>query len=248
MVYRVAATLIVIFWLTMTALLLRKELAPGSLALQEVPVSHVMKLMFLHGQASDLNIHDERQLVGQLRLHPQVRKGDGMRLLDFGGGLFFSLPGQSRQRVSWGGEFVLNRALAVQLVRLNLNFRDASETVVEVLIEPQTERLRYRVRSNDRQVDQGDYSLDERGILQWLEDRGLETTFLQQIRKPNSPHPSIKAWQSSIEIHGQRLETYRVTIEHGGQTFLEFHVNQLGQILEAKSFLGYTAAPEDSLP
>ena len=38
------------------------------------------------------------------------------------------------------------------------------------------------------------------------------------------------------------------TIEQSGQTLLEFDVSQLGQILRAKTLIGYSLAPDDVVP
>src|SRR5215207_3438217 len=104
MPYRAAALLIVVFWMAMTALLIRKQLSSGATKLTEVPVSHVLKLMFHHGEASDLNLHSDRQMVGKLRFHPQTRKDDAMRIMEFSGSVTFTLPGSPRQRVAWAGD------------------------------------------------------------------------------------------------------------------------------------------------
>ena len=140
MLYRAAAVLIVVFWIAMTALLVRKELSPGANELREGPVSHVMKLMFLHGEASDLNLHSERQIVGQLRFHPQIRKDDGARVMEYSGRMLIALPGAPRQRLSWAGDFEMNRALEMQSARLHSMFRAATYTV-HLMADPVAKRL-----------------------------------------------------------------------------------------------------------
>jgi hypothetical protein len=249
MLYRAAAVLIVIFWLAMTALLIRKELSPGATELREVPVSHVMKLMFLHGEASDLNLHSDRQMVGQLRFHPQIRKDDGARVLEYSGRVTFTLPGTPRQRVSWAGDFELNRTLEMQSARLQINAPELGPwEAIHLMADPLAKRLRYETRTGGQTLHRGEYALNAEGALTWLREQGIDPALLQGSEPSRAPPPTFRAWQSSIEIHGQRLDTYRVAVEYGGQTLLEFHVNQLGQILQAKSILGYTAAPEDVIP
>jgi hypothetical protein len=39
-----------------------------------------------------------------------------------------------------------------------------------------------------------------------------------------------------------------VTVEQSGQTLLEFHLSQLGQILHVRTLIGYTLAPDDMFP
>src|SRR5262245_7266621 len=57
MIYRTAAALIVVFWLVMTTLLIRNEVNPEDSRLREVPVTHVLKLLYLHEQPSHLRIY-----------------------------------------------------------------------------------------------------------------------------------------------------------------------------------------------
>ena len=54
MVTRFLSISIVLFWLTMTGLLVRMELWPNHSSLRSIPIEHVAKLMWLHEQASDL--------------------------------------------------------------------------------------------------------------------------------------------------------------------------------------------------
>lgn len=248
MLYRAAAVLIVVFWIAMTALLVRKELSPGATALREVPVSHVMKLMFLHAQASDLNLHGDGKLLGALRIHPQVRADDGARMLEVSGRLLVSLPGAPRQRISWGGSIEMNRTLEMRTSRLQINFAEPNAYAVNLLIDPKANRLHYQTHSAGTTLTQGDFPLEAKGAYQWMREQGIDPALFQSSRAPAMPHPTFRAWESSIQIHGQKLDTYRVAVEHGGHTLLEFHVNQIGQVLQAKTFLGYTAAPEDVIP
>jgi hypothetical protein len=248
MLYRSAVILIVVFWIAMTALLFRKEFSPGASALTEVAASHVLKWMFQHGEPSDLNVYNDRQMAGQLRIHPQIRKEDGARLLEFSGRLLLALPGAARQRVSWAGEIEWNKVLEMESARVQLFLSEPAIYGVNILVDPATRRLRYETQLDGRTLNRGEYPLTADGAYTWLREQGIDPALIQGNITPNAPKPTISAWQSSLMIHGQKLDTYRVVIEHGGQTLIEFHVNQIGQILQVKTFLGYTAAPEDIVP
>ena len=80
MLYRAAAIFIVLFWLTMTGLLVHQELRPGDSALREIPVSHVVKLIFMHRQdqqhPAPLRITSDKQPLGEVRLVPESRSGN----------------------------------------------------------------------------------------------------------------------------------------------------------------------------
>jgi hypothetical protein len=60
--------------------------------------------------------------------------------------------------------------------------------------------------------------------------------------------PVIRARQSSLRWHGERTDTYLVTIEQNGQMLVEAHFSQLGQMLLGKTVLGYTLRSSDLLP
>jgi hypothetical protein len=248
MLYRSAAVMIVVFWVAMTVLLLRKELSPGATELREVPLGHVLKQMFLHGEPSDLTLYSERHAVGQLRLHPQIRTDDDARLLEYSGRLLLTLPGSPRQRISWAGTLEMNRALETQSAQLQVRMAEPANSGINLTYDPRANRLRYEEVSGTRTVERAEYPLDAQTADGWLRERGIDPALLQPGKAASGPPPTFRAWQSSMQIHGQKLETYRVALEQGGQTLFEFHVNQLGQVLQAKTFLGFTAAPEDVIP
>src|SRR5688500_6142501 len=98
MLYRATAATVVVFWLTMTALLLRNELRPGNSALRDIPVGHVASLFFNHQQPSDLNIVSEKVRLGRLRIMPEIDKATGLRVVSFDGNLHVAGPRGKRQR------------------------------------------------------------------------------------------------------------------------------------------------------
>lgn len=248
MLYRATAILIVVFWLTMTALLLRNELQPGDSALREVPFTHIVKLLFLHQQPSDLNIYSDKLRLGQIRLHPQIVPETKARLVAYSGNVQFGLPGRRRQRVAWEGELEMDKALQTQRFRFGLTMHDPMTLVSEITVVPAEKIAHYELRSATGTLERQDYTLDEHGARAVLQQLGLEPSLLLSAQAQRSAAPRIKAQQSSMEIHGERIATYLVTIEHNGQTLVEFHVSQLGQILRATTLLGYTLTPDDITP
>ena len=93
MIYRFVCGGIVLFWLLMTALLFRSEWWPAYTSLRDVPVEHVVKLLLIHGETSELNILNEKAHLGRLRIHPMIRKSDSARLIEFAGNLQIRIPG-----------------------------------------------------------------------------------------------------------------------------------------------------------
>jgi hypothetical protein len=248
MLYRLLTALIVIFWLTMAALLLRKEVGPGDTTLNAVPVAHVAKMMLAHEQTSDLQIYNEKLSVGRLQVHPMIRKEDGQRQIALSGSLQLAFPGMMRQRITWMGDLDLDAQLELQRFKASVNFRDPSAYTVDLLVEPASHRLTVETRTGSQVIKRSQYSLDENGATEWLREQGIDPSLLKNLHNPRSAPLVVKAQQSSLEVRGEKVDTYLVSAEQGEQTLLEAHVSQLGQILRVRTLVGYSAAPEDLVP
>ena len=255
MLHRALALLVIGFWLTMIGLLIRKETGPGDSALREVPVGHIVKLLLTHEQPSTLNIYSGKSCVGHLRIHPQMHAGERSRVIAFTGDLQLQLPGLERQRVQWDGELELEKNLATRRFTMGLTFRDPTQRAApaqraEITVAPAENLLTWSLLLGDRlMAGPHTYTLDAAGLqraLREMDDPAL-LTLLQSQTRSLAP-PVVRALQSSMLIHGERLDTYLVTIEQSGQTLLEFDVSQLGQILRAKTLIGYSLAPDDVVP
>lgn len=242
MIYRTLAVLVVLFWITMSALLLHKELVPKDSALREVPVSHVVKLMIHHEQPSDLTVYYKRQRIGHVRIYPKIRKDDGQRVLETTG----NLPGIERQRVAWTGNLVMDKLLNVVSGKLTIGLRDPTPITLDILFDPPQNRLSYETHNGPQLMAKGTYTLDETGVSSWMQEQGIDPTLLRTLHRPNTPTPSISAHQSSMLIRNERVDTYLIKIVQNEQTILELHISQLGQILSAEArMFEVSAAPED---
>jgi hypothetical protein len=246
--YRVVAILIVVFWLTMTALLLRNEIKPADSALREVPAGHVVKLLLHHQLPSDLNIISNKMRLGHLRIDPKARKDGKPRTIGFTGNLVFIIPGGDRQRVAWDGEVEMDQELAIQRFRLGVTMHDQEKLRSEIVIEPAENVAHYVLSTSSGILERQDYTLDERGARDVFRQLGIDPSMLPVTPTVRSKPPVIKAQQSSIEIHGERMDTYLVTVESNGQTWIECHVDQLGHIVRATTLLGYSLIPDDVTP
>jgi hypothetical protein len=247
--YRCAAALIVVFWLAMTALLIRSEVAPAQSRMRELPPSHVLKLLFLHEQVSELSIQYQKTPVGRLRVHPQVRREDGTRTIDFVGNAQISLPGLSRERLSWEGTVEMTRQLVMQEVRLGLNVRGTERYGLEVTHDVPAGRGHYEAKVDDVTFAARDYSLDPAGREALLRDANVPphvVAMLQAaIQSAGAQEPLvIAARQSTFELQGEPIDTVLVTFREGAQTLLDLHISQLGQVLRADSLLGYSFVAE----
>ncbi len=248
MLTRILSVAIVVFWLTMTGLLVRTELHPGGSRLSAVPVGHVLKLLFLHEQSSDLNILSDGQRLGYLRLRPKVEKETQARVFEFIGNLQIRLPQMPKQRFSWDGALTMNRGFAVQRMTFGLTMHQPMAYRVDLLVDAQARVAQVLLKERERGVEEETFTLDQAGAAQAMEHFGIEPMLLRAIGGKSAARPEIAAQQSSLLIRGERVETYLVTFKQSGQTLLKIQVSQIGQILEAKTFFGYSLAPEDLTP
>jgi hypothetical protein len=248
MAYRTLCILVIAFWLIMGGLLLKTEFHPDKSRLREVRIQHVLKLLFLHEQRSDLNIYSERTRFGRLRIYPHVEKATGRRLLEFDGDLQLRLPTLPKQRFSWSGVAAMDASLTTQLFELKFNMEEPISYSAEARIEPIIRRMSVLLRSKES-VTSETFEFDEAGAWQELMRHfDVDPAVVRAFSHDARTQPRIIAEQSSLRIHGERIETYLVTIEENDQTLLEFHVNELGQILHAKTLIGYTLVPDDFGP
>ena len=246
MLYRILSAGIVIFWITMTGLLVRKEWVPEDSSLRKVPLSHVLRLVFQHAQTSDLQLYHQKELIGRARVHPQVGP-ESRRLVEFSGHLQLNLPGMPRQRLNFSGASEFNAALELQQQTLNLSFREPAGHRIRLSLNPQTQRLSYDSLIDQTVTGRGEYPLTMDSARSWLDLQGLGFA-LPQAAAPGKSAMNIQAMQSSLQIRGEKIDTYLVSFQQSEQTLLEVHFSQLGQILRARSFLGYSAAPDELAP
>lgn len=248
MLHRFVATTIVLFWITMLGLLVRKEYGPRDSSLREVPLPHVLKAVFAQQQVSDLQIYAEKAVVGHLRLHPQVRAEDKLRTLSFTGSVQMAVPGIGRQRFSWSGELALDARMQAQRLALTASYRAPAVHTIALQFDFAHKRMSYETRVNSTVARRAEYSLDSAGTHAFLREQGVDPDFVIGLQNPRSAPLTFRALQATLPVRDESIETWQVTIDQGGQTLLEAHVSQLGQIMRVRTFVGYSAAPEDMAP
>ena len=251
MLNRLVTTTIVLFWITMTTLLVRSELWPDRSSLRMVPFEKVAKLMWFHQYASDLVVWSESRRVGHLRLHPKIREGDGARLLEYSGNVQVSLPGSSRHRISWDGVAEFDAELTMRSLLIGLDMKDVTLDRAEITVVPSENRASFKLKDvSERVLNSADYTLDERGLKKILAQVDLDPVLYDTFRSSRSTDAvaTVSAQESSLIIHHERAKTYLVEVRQGGQTLIEAHISELGQVLRVKTLFGYFLAPDDLVP
>jgi len=254
MIYRTVAVFIVLFWLTMTGLLMHQQMRPGNSALREVPVAHVVKLLFMHRadpeiSKSRLNIYSDKLRLGQLNITPDTGDRGQHRDLKFDGDLQILIPGGKREHIAWRGVLQMDKLLTIKRFQLAVDTHTPTDLTSEIVVVPEENIAHFQLSAPNGVVERQDYTLDERGARTALEQVGLDPTLLPiSTKQPSAAALECKARQSSLDVPGGRMDTYLVTVESNGQTLLECHVDQLGRIVRATTLLGYTLSAEATTP
>jgi hypothetical protein len=242
--------LIVGFWLAMTGLLVVRENFPEATELNSVPVHYVGGLLFQHGQSSDLQIYDAGKEVGYAHLQPRLVPEEKTRVLEYHGMVMLNPLGMAKQRLSWTGALILNERNDVKRLRIGLSTQEPANQL-DALIDAEAKTAKFVVRTNGQVIDQSTITLDREGLMSLISRIGLDPATLQQVVVSSgaTPESEIAAHQSSTRLNGETVSTYLVSLKVSGQTLLEAHVSQLGQVLRAQAPLfGYKLAPYNIAP
>lgn len=246
MIYRLTIALIVGFWLLMTGLLIRVELNPQESGVLQVPVSHVVKLMFLHQQPSNLNINEGNRPIGRLSIQPRRQPEQDQRSVEFNGSISLDLLMMPKQRFVWDGSVLLDRLLAIQELKLNLASREQStKTHIDAL--PAEKRIEYQVTQGEHVVQDSKITLDEAGIASILSDLELPPDTITNLQTGFTP-PTTTATQSKLKIRAESIDAYQLTVRQGQSVLADIYVSQLGQILYVKTPFGYSLCSENLMP
>ena len=77
---------------------------------------------------------------------------------------------------------------------------------------------------------------------------GFDPKVLGQMSRQQSAGSSVTARHGTLHINGEDIETYVVTVRQGDGLESTIHLNQLGQILAVKTFLGYDLYDDAFVP
>lgn len=243
MLPRISAALIIVFWLVMSALLVRLEISPERSRLLDVPVSHVVRLMLDREQQSLLTITESEGLAGTLLIRPVNTVGGGG--FEFSGSMSIRLPMWNAQRVSWNGGVDLDKRLNTQGFHADLALRNPPyRFVLNSRTAEQT--VSYEVREGDQLLTRGAVPMDSTKAPAALQGLGVDVSGLLALQKnfAGNAAPVFTAKQAELPAKGERLDVYQVTMRQGDTTLADIFVSQLGQVLLVKTTFGYTLSAE----
>ena len=258
MFYRVFVVGIVAFWLLMGTMLVRTELFPDRGNRLPVPVDYVAGLVFRHEESSTLALYNQkRRLDGSFHLQPKrlPASADGHsaagNLLSLSGNFLLGLPGTSGQRLVFHGGLELDDREQVRRVNLSVSLHEPKPNTPGVTLhlegQPADHRWSY-------QVTQGSVTLREASgtpaeLIDQLDLRGygIDSRVFSQV-ETRAAATTLTAHRGVLRINAEEIETFVVTIHQGDGMDTEVHVNQLGQVLAVKTFLGYDLYDESLAP
>lgn len=245
MLYRALLLLITVMFITMWTLLIRSEVQPGGNSLRALPVEGVLREMFQNEKPSQLVIHDGSQRIGALRLVGLGESPEGNRTLQYFGNAQLELPGAGTQRSAWSGEIVVTPDWALQSFTLSGASRGAARnagppTQLELKVSPLQQTASYVLKSGPSIIDEQAFTTDEAGLTALLDHFEIDPMWRKQFQPGHGPKPVISARQASLEVDNVKLETALLTVVVNGQTLLEVHLSQLGEVLQAKTLFGWT--------
>ena len=258
MFYRVFVVGIVIFWLLMGTLLVRTELFPDRGTSLPVPVDYVRGLVFRHEQASDLILYNQkRRLDGSFHLQPKrvSVSADGKtaagNLLSLSGSFLLSLPGLTGQHVIFHGGLELDDQEQPRHLDLSVSLREPTQNAPGVTLHldgrPAENQWHYQVTQGGETLSEARGTPEEMiGTLD-LRGYGLDPRIFAQVGK-QAAATTLTAHRGILRINDEEIETFVVTIRQGEGMETTIHVNQLGQILAVKTFLGYDLYDESLAP
>jgi hypothetical protein len=247
MLHRLTAIIIVIFWFCMTGLLVVREMYPELTRLNDVPVGYVTRLIFQHEQASDLELFEGPRDIGNLHLQPRHNHENGDLTLEYHGALAVDIPGGPHQRLSWVGTLEMDAHFHVKQVQAKIGFQQGAGQI-DLLIEPPHNIARFSVKNGNLPAEESQLSLDEAGLTTLLAHAGLGPMSLAQLKTAGAQFamPEVNAQTSSLQMNGESVSTFLFTGKMEGQTVIEAHLSQLGQLLRGQiPVLGYRFAPQN---
>ncbi len=256
--YRFIVVGIVLFWLAMTAQLVREEVWSGWRRSQPVPVDFVVRLMFHHEEVSDLTLFSHgHRLDGNLHLQPRrlpagQDQAVALDCLTWTGSFALNLPGVDVNRVVLRGLAEITDEQRCQRLELTASLHEPRQNGPGLTLflegRPGTDAWHYVVRQAGTVVHE-----DAGPMLQLLRDAdphlpGISFEGIEQMQRQTAASTSVTAYRDTLRLGGEAADTYVISLRQGDVEEASVHFNQLGQILAIKTFTGYDLYDEGVAP
>lgn len=250
MMRRIFYCAIVLFWLGMWTLLIRREYFPQDTRFSDVPINYLERILFKHEQISDLAIMANGSRVGHLQIAPQIRNKDGARILRVTGDAQIRILDARTQRWLW--TFIMESdakleptAFFFTLIVRETGVRQSEGIHLWIDIHPKDRIASYTLKEDNVLVKEQTFPLSEAGISTLMAEMGMDAALLPSFTSvASSEIPTFRAQHTRLDIRGDEVDAYAVQGTYNGQTLFEAHVTELGNVIDAKSILGWNLQME----
>ena len=154
------------------------------------------------------------------------------------------------QRVIFRGQLEMDDRQQVQHVELSASFHEPKQATAGLSVhlegQPATDQWHYQLQQGDVTVREGKGTPAELLASADLPAYGIDPRAFGQMGQ--QVRTTLTAHRGTLRMNNEEIETYVVTIHHGDSLESTVHLNQLGQILAVKTFLGYELYDETLTP
>ncbi len=251
LLYRLCVAAIVGFWLLMAVTLARTVWFRGDVQPMPVPVDYVGHLLFRHELSSDLVLYRQRRRAdGNFHLQPK-RLGNSNNLLGASGNFPLALPGMSGQRVVFHGALEFDDREQVRRLEFSVNIHEPKTQAPGVTLhldgEPAENCWHYQLAQAGTTLREGSGTPEELLAALGPQTFGFDPHLLSQAcSRPGAV--TVTAQRGKLHVNEDDIDTYIVTIRQGEGLETTIHVNQVGQVLAVKTFLGFDLYDETLSP
>lgn len=246
MINRLFIVGIVGFWLTMTTLLVRMQIAPRDSSLSHIPLAHILRILFEHEQASDLNVSSGGLRYGSIVVRPSIDPDNDQRLLFYGGSTLLRASYLPHDRLSLEGQLTLDPKLQVLAATGSLTLREGQMKLSYIYDQTQ-KTFTYALEEGARIVRSETVVLDRPGLDNLLRSLDIDPAIVDSTVASTSA-PTLTAHYSKFNYREEQVDAYCLVLKRENTTLAEIFVSQLGQILLVKTPFGLQLAPYEMLP
>ncbi|MEZ5301277.1 MAG: hypothetical protein R3F11_11585 [Verrucomicrobiales bacterium] len=247
MIPKAASALIVLFWLAMTAMLVRITYFPDRYGINRVPPETVLQAFLAQPEPTDMMVRQRGKIIGKLQVFPEL----ATRSIKFAGEFDLDLPGVDEPvPVNWGGALRFGDQSAVESLTLRI---DASPYDVVFEVSPSPLVINFRVMEgkeiiSDQTSKEAQAAMAQAQLM--LMAWGINPNHLTTERPGARPADKLnaEAWEGRIELEGQRHDAYVFEIVPSKGMEFTLFFNKAGQPLALKSFLDYEMIADTLLP
>lgn len=254
MPYRALALAIILFWVTMTGMLVRSEFFGGAAGQIAVPPAHVFKQIFLHEQPSDLAFYRQRQRLGlfhvQPRRDPPNAANGASHALMINGGSTLDLFGLPNERVILRATVELDTQQAVRHFEVFASVREPRQKDPSLGITfdgaPPANHYHYVVRRGEAVQQERSGTPEELLDDPAFRVLGIDPKTVIHQATTGGAGSTVEARRSTMPFNGEIIDTYLVTLRGMFETTMQ--TTEQGQILVIRTGTGYDFYDETITP